>query len=211
MTFSLQIPETVLLDSTVAAIRGDKLISDLEKMFEGGYRAVATDVAMLDIKAFQDHPIWVSQQIKQGNIMIEAWYVKNWQTEHPFDGITAKPFFWSSCQMETEAEGSFEYAVSRLPNYAEILQMAGIVLANAVPRDTWNVNRPYIPVGELPDELADQLGVPKDANRSAVYEAAKRMKRMDLFDEANKTYCHGMAVQHGCKYMLATDGSVKEV
>lgn len=202
----------VLIDSTLAALRGGKLIGDLEDLFQRGYKAVATDVAMLDIQAFLDNPFWVIDQVKAGNIVIEAWYLKGDEDERCFDGITSKPFFWSSCQQMTEAGESFLEVVKGLPNGITIALMSGIVRVLSIPRNQWNIDRPFIPVGKLPADLRERLGLSEDQdNRSAALEAAKKLGRMELFNEANKTYCYGMAKQHDCCYLLGCNGELVEM
>ena len=124
--------------------------------------------------------------------------------------MVSKPFYWSSCGIETPACKSFEEAAFMLPNSQEILSLADIITLKGIPRGKWAMGA-YKPPVPLTEEFAAILGVSVSDTRTKILDAAKTKNRMDIFNLYNASYNYGLATQHTCDFILNTDGTLTDV
>lgn len=206
----------VLIDSVaVAGIEPDRLIKILQGAISDGCVIRMTDVAALDIRAFLENIDWVATQYIDGNLDIEAWYLRNQDTISRYDAMAGNKRFWRSATQEyTQDTGTLRKAFAGLPLYEEEFQMLGLIAVAAVRRNDWLPGRPEIPSFTFPQEVLDALGLDSTADRSAVLEAGTRLGKMDIVHAANEApngYVQNMCKQHACHFYVSHTGDICEV
>lgn len=175
---------------------------DFERLIDAGHILVFTNT-VIDIPAMQQHPGFLEEMIMDGQAVIEIW-------SQPAQ-MVSKPFFWSSCGVETAPAECLEDAVVGLPNGEDILVVAELMDLWGLERGQWEEGE-YSKPAPLSAEIATALNLDAStATRTAVLAAAKAAGRMDLFDQYNVGYCRGLAVQHMCQGILNSDGTVTEL
>ena len=182
------------LDTTIATqLRKEQL----DELFP--YHQIAVANTAVDIEIFQQNLEWFEEQLENGTIVVEMW--------NTLDEMTAKPFYWSSCGIETAASDSFEKAVMDLPNGADILDLADLIEYYGIPKGQWKQG-PWSPPAPLNNEHAAILGVnPQTATRTDILAAAKAKNRMDIYDEYNIGYNRGLTKQHLCDGIILSNGN----
>lgn len=193
----------VWLDTaTIANMASARNVLDvIDAAVKEGYTFVIANT-VLDVKAFQEAPEWLEDHLVAESIIIEIWATP--------DQMTAKPFFWSSCQQETQAADSFEEAIENLPNCYGIMELRELMDVYGEPRGKWNAGE-WAPPEPLSAEDQETLGLSEGCTRTDVLNACKDQKRWDVFDRYNAGYNRGLAHQHNCKLFLNTDGSIAEI
>lgn len=182
------------LDTTIAT---ELRLEQLQELIQHHQIAVANTA--IDIAIFQQNQEWLEEQLENGTIVIEMWNTP--------DEMTAKPFYWSSCGIETPASASFEEAVMNLPNGADILDLCELVDYYAIPKGEWKQGE-WAPPAHISAEHAQILGIdPLTATRTDILAAAKAKNRMDIYDAYNLGYNRGLCKQHLCDGIILSTGS----
>lgn len=192
--------QRTFLDTVTLSVM-DTPINAMQKLIDQGHQLVVPNT-VVDVKAFQEHAEWLQEKLEEGSVVIQMWM--------DADSMTAKNFFWSSCQEETPAAGFFEEAIQNLPNRDGILKVKALMDKFGLERQQWNPGTWSAPE-PLSKEHQEVLEVPTDATRSDVLAACKVKARMDIFDAYNVGYNRGLAQQHHCTHMLVSDGTAKEL
>lgn len=188
----------VYVDSIVA---NQLTMADFIKLTNEGYTLVTTNT-VCDIKPFQDKVDAFREMVEAGVLVIERWLEPN--------QMTKKNFYWSSCGIETMPNQTFANAISILPNKNQIMALVGIMQVYGLAKGEWPQGE-WSPPAPMDAEMAEILGLHIDATRTEVLSAAKAIGRKDLFDRFNLSYSRGIALQHKCKYLLNSDGSVTKL
>ena len=188
------------LDPLTIVPIGENLFPILEKHIEEGRIIVAADTA-IDMLAFRKSPDWVRDKANNGTLRIERWY-------ESFNSLTAKPFKWSSIGVTTKGSESFDLAIANLEEAEEFCRLRDVLEEVGIKKADWfNGKTLYDPV-RLTFVQQCILGLPEESTRTEIWERAKELHRMDVFDECNVRYCRNIALQHECPFMLSSYGSV---
>lgn len=164
-----------------------------------GYTIIMANTAAVDSKLWQKNVDALEDYLQNGCIIIEDW---NGST------MCSKQFFWSSCSTTTEPAESMLEAVVGLPNAEAIMELARLVSIYAIPKGQWAMG-PWTPPAPISLTSVKTLGLHSTAvTRTDVLVAAMASNRMDLFDEYNRGYCHGLATQHCCVGIINSDGTI---
>ena len=190
----------IWLDTVVAA-QLENAKEAMDKLINEGYTLIVANTAV-DIAVFQENPDWFEDHLANDEIIIEIW---NTPVE-----MVSKPFFWSSCQMESPAAATLEEALQELPNRDSIMQIVDLVMEYGIAKGDWPAGQ-WAPPEPITPAVAKVLGLTEAATRTEVLNAANAIGRRDLFDAYNVGYTKGVAMQHLCTEILNCDGSTTEI
>lgn len=187
--------QRVWLDSLTS---NNLCIKQIGHLVAQGYTIVMANT-VVDSKLFQDNADLLEDYLQNGCIVIEDWNLST---------MCSKQFFWSSSSMATEPAESLDEAIAGLPNANKIANLAYLVRIYGIPRGQWTQG-PWTPPAPINLTTVKTLGLHSTAvTRTDVLVAAMASNRMDLFDEYNRGYCHGLATQHCCVGIINSNGTI---